>query len=249
MIHRRNHLPSSCRRGAVLACFALLSLCVAAAAQQKGGSPEGGKPSGKPDAAAKTRTAQRQSQVALVSKQEPMVRDFVAANHSELAPLLAALKEHNTAEYERAVRELYRVQSRLDSLKQRDPGRYDLELKIWQTKSRAQLVAAKIVVLEDMSEGDAGSSEALHQQLERLIAQNIKMRNQLLRKEKRRQQERIKKLSEQLERNSQPETIGREAELMLKAVRRQNGQSANKSRTGSPKNNRPKDSSDAAKKP
>lgn len=158
-----------------------------------------------------TSTKKRAKTALLLKQQESAVSDFVSENHAELAPLLESLKTHSPQQYSRAVRDLHRVQQRLASMRERDVDRHELELKIWQAKSRAQLLAAQLAVSDD---------ESLHEQLEKLVAQHLKFRGQLMRRDRRRQQERLKKLNEQIEQLAAPETLEREVETLVRAVRR-----------------------------
>jgi hypothetical protein len=142
--------------------------------------------------------------------QESLVLEFVAKNHGELSPLLQSLKKRQPQQYARAVRELSRVEQRLSSIRDRDEDRYALELKIWQVKSRAEVVAAKLAV---------SASDELRSQLEKLVAQNLRLRVQLLRRDRRKQQDRLKKLNEQIENFSSPEAIDRQVKILTRSGR------------------------------
>lgn len=150
-----------------------------------------------------------------LEQQEPDVLQFVAENHSELSPLLKALKKHSPQNYTRAVRDLHRVQQRLSSMRERDSQRHELEVKIWQTKSRAQLLAANLAANLPVSKSDPRRD-----QLEKLVGQHLRFRSQLLKRDRRRQQDRIKKLNEQIDKLSNADTLDREVEMLLRAVPR-----------------------------
>lgn len=170
-------------------------------------------------------TRKRNAKSALsLEQQEPAVLRFVSANHSELSPLLVSLKKHSPQQYERAVRDLHRVQQRLDTMRERDSERYELEIKKWQAKSRAQLVAAQLAVSDSVT---------LQQQLKRLVAQHLKLRAQLLKRDRRRQQDRLKKLNEQIAQVSKPEALEHEVEVLLRTVRRNAQQPSIKAKAAS----------------
>jgi hypothetical protein len=171
------------------------------------------------DGPAKKRTAKP---VLTVEQQETPVLQFVAENHAELEPLLESLKEHSPQQYGRAIRDLYRVQQKLATLRERDADRYKLEVKIWQTKSRAQLIAAKLAVAD---------SASLQLELEKTVAKHLKLRGQLLRRDRRRQQDRLKKLNEQIEDLAGSETLDREVQGLLRTVRRHAQQRGDKKKT------------------
>ena len=141
---------------------------------------------------------------------EDSVLEFVGKNHVELSPLLKTLKQHKPQQYARALRDLSRVEQRLSGIRERDPERYSLELKIWQAKSRAEVVAAKLAVSD---------SDQLRKQLEKLVAQNLKFRVQLLRRDRRKQQDRLKNLNAQIEQFSSTEAIDRQVKILTQKVR------------------------------
>lgn len=164
-----------------------------------------------------------------VEQQETPVLHFVAANHGDLEPLLKSLKDRRPQQYGRAIRDLYRVQQRLAMLREKDADRYQLEVKIWQAKSRAQLIAAKLAVA---NQGSVKSESAsLQRELELTVAQHLKLRGQLLRRDRRRQQDRIKKLNEQIEDLAKSETLDREVDALLRTVRRHAQQRGDKKKT------------------
>ena len=82
--------------------------------------------------------------IVLDAGQEASAVAFVRENHAELASLLDNLKESRPKEYQKAVRDLARVRERLAQMKANNGARYDLELAVWKTESRIQLLAARL---------------------------------------------------------------------------------------------------------
>jgi hypothetical protein len=74
---------------------------------------------------------------------------FVGQHHPELLELLTYLERHQPRAYGRAIDDLYRVSQRLAEMEQSDLERYQLELRVWQTKSRIQLLAARYQMSRD----------------------------------------------------------------------------------------------------
>lgn len=81
----------------------------------------------------------------LLPEREELTLSFVRKHHPELAALLESLKAMRPREYQRAIGELYQVSRSLEALKQRNPRRYELGLELWKAKSKAELLAAKLV--------------------------------------------------------------------------------------------------------
>jgi len=77
-------------------------------------------------------------------EREAAALTFVRQHHPELARILPALKDRQGGEYKRAIRELFRTSERLAQLRQRNPERYEIELKLWKLHSRVQVLAAKV---------------------------------------------------------------------------------------------------------
>ncbi|HEV7224944.1 MAG TPA: hypothetical protein VGN42_19730 [Pirellulales bacterium] len=71
---------------------------------------------------------------------------LVGAHHPELYGLLQQLKSDNPKQYQQAILDLYRASRRLSDRKEKDPVRYELELKAWKLDSQARLLAAKLTM-------------------------------------------------------------------------------------------------------
>lgn len=77
-------------------------------------------------------------------EREAAALTFVRAHHAELAELLDRLKTRRPAEYQKAIRELFRASERLAQSQEQQPLRYELELREWKLQSRIQLLVARM---------------------------------------------------------------------------------------------------------
>lgn len=85
------------------------------------------------------------------AEREKSALAFVEKHHPELAGLLTWLKEHKSADYQRAINEIVQTSVRLERIKEKQPDRYELELQVWQAGSRARLTAATAAITDDFS--------------------------------------------------------------------------------------------------
>ncbi|WP_425618846.1 hypothetical protein NA78x_002562 [Anatilimnocola sp. NA78] len=166
----------------------LLILLVACACVAVGNDVLAQKPGNKP-----TQKPGQARQIAITPEREATVTDFVERNHPELAQLLSHLKANQPKEYERAVRDLFRVTEKLAMVHERDSRQYDLELKAWQAQSRAQLLVARLKMGESESE-----NEELKKQLREILAEQWQARLDVLRLERERVTGRLSKLDEDI---------------------------------------------------
>jgi hypothetical protein len=132
-----------------------------------------------------SRGAKAKQQLAITPEREAAVRTFVERNHAELADLLAHLKENQSREYERAIRELFRVTERLATIQERDTTQYDLELALWTAQSQVQLLAAKMKM---------GDSDQLREELRAALETQADARLALLKHERQRAQNRLSRI-------------------------------------------------------
>jgi hypothetical protein len=140
----------------------------------------------RPSAAAKAKV-----QLAVTPEREAAVKTFVARNHPELTSLLDLLKANQPKEYERAIRELYRVSEKLATIQERDSELYDLELQAWQVQSRIQLLVARLKMAD---------SEDVRRELKEALGEQLKARAGLLRHERERVAERLQRIDRDLDR-------------------------------------------------
>jgi hypothetical protein len=83
------------------------------------------------------------------AQREAVALALVREHHGELIELLDHLKSQKHKAYLQAIQELWRASERLATVRQRDPERYDLELRAWKIDSRIRLLAAKLSMEQD----------------------------------------------------------------------------------------------------
>ncbi len=83
------------------------------------------------------------------AQREAAALALVREHHAELIELLDHLKSQKHKAYLQAIQELWRASERLATVRQRDPDRYDLELRAWKIDSRIRLLAAKLSMEQD----------------------------------------------------------------------------------------------------
>lgn len=123
-----------------------------------------------------------------VDKSEAGVLEFVREHHPELAGLLESLKENRPKEYQKAIRDLTRVRDRLANIN--DKRRYELELAIWKTESRIQLLAARLQM---------GDKDELRDQLREALNEQIDLKVSLLKHERDQARQRLERMETQLQ--------------------------------------------------
>lgn len=134
--------------------------------------------------------------LAITPEREAAVISFVERNHAELAALLAHLKANQPKEYERAVRDLFRVTEKLAMVHERDSRQYDLELKAWKSQSRAQLLVARL----KMTDPESANSEELKNQLREILSEQMQARLEVMKLERERVSGRLEKLNDDITR-------------------------------------------------
>jgi hypothetical protein len=117
---------------------------------------------------------------------------FVRENHPELADLLASLKPMRPDEYRKAVRDLSQVSRTLSQLRPRDPRRYELALAVWKTRSRVDLLTARLAATPP------GPAPELERQIRQAVAAQVDAEIVLQRLDRDRARERLAKLEESL---------------------------------------------------
>jgi hypothetical protein len=68
---------------------------------------------------------------------------FIKKQAPDILPLLEQLKKDNLTQYQHEIREVFYVTELLADL-QDEPRRYELELKIWKTESKAHALVARL---------------------------------------------------------------------------------------------------------
>jgi hypothetical protein len=122
-------------------------------------------------------------------KHERAALDFVAQHHSELSDLLGHLKSAQPKKYQQAIDELWRTNERLTTLQKRDADRYALELELWKTKSRIQVLAARLTMSKD---------PGLEEELLKLFQSQSKLQLEQLEADAKVAKQRLDKLQTQL---------------------------------------------------
>lgn len=161
-----------------------------------GGTSTSGKTAAGKSATGKTAAGKANASKPLVVTpgREAAAKAFVQLHHPELSELLIQLKESSTKEYERAIRDLFRTSERLAQIQERDPAAYELELKLWKVRSRAQLISAKLQMAD---------SEDLRNDLWSTLEEEYELQMQSLARERDRLEERLKGLNAQIDRLGQ----------------------------------------------
>jgi hypothetical protein len=156
-------------------------------------------------------TATNKDRQAVSPEREEAVMAFVKLNHPELAQLLKHLKENQPKEYERAIRELFRASDRLTQIHDRDRAQYDLEVQLWKTQSRVQLLTARLKM---------GESEELKKQLQDLLGEQIDNRAALLRHERQKVATRLSRIDSDLQRleNDRQKVIDKQLQTLTGAA-------------------------------
>jgi len=149
--------------------------------------------------------------ITVTPQREAAVMTFVQRNHAELAELLSFLKTSQPEEYERAIREIFRITERLDQIQDRDPLQYELEVAAWTAQSRAQLLAAKLKM---------GSSEELIKQLREALKSQNEAKLALLKHERQRAADRLAKIDGEIVRfdSDREKLIDRQVQLLTRAA-------------------------------
>ncbi|HEX5104863.1 MAG TPA: hypothetical protein VFV87_13680 [Pirellulaceae bacterium] len=183
--------------------LALVGLLLGNATGQQGGKSETNK----------RETGKNKPQaIAVTPEREAAVTTFVKRNHAELADLLAHLKANQPQEYERAVRDLYRITERLASIQERDPTQYDLELTLWTAQSRVQLFTAKLKM---------GTTDELKSELRQALDAQAEARVALLKHERTKVVDRLSRIDgdiAQLE-GEREKLIDKQLELLVRTAR------------------------------
>ena len=168
------------RRPIVICGMALFVLCVAALADElklpDAARPE---PAGvarpesprqeSPKGVAKDKSKAEKSLPAFTPEREAAALALVREHHPEVAELLDRLKSNRPAQYRRAIRELAQTSQRLAQWKDRDPARYELELKLWKLQSKVQLLSARATMSGDLVQ-ESELRAALAEQMDVRIA-------------------------------------------------------------------------------
>jgi hypothetical protein len=140
---------------------------------------------------ARTGKPGRAAALGFTPEREAAAMTFVRTHHPELATLLTRLKDRRPGEYQKAIRDLFRVSERLAQSQEMHPNRYELELEEWKLTSRVQLLVARLTM---------DRSAAMEQELRDLLAQQLEVHEKVIRLDRDRAAERVKSLDAELSR-------------------------------------------------
>jgi hypothetical protein len=104
-------------------------------------------------------------------EREAAALTFVRAHHPELAELLDRLKARRPQDYEKAIRDLFRVSERLALSREVFPVRYELELRQWKLTSRIQVLSARLSMKRTPEQEN---------ELKQLLAEQLEVHRELL---------------------------------------------------------------------
>jgi len=114
-------------------------------------------------------------------EREQRVLSFVETHQPELAKVLANLEKRKPAEYARAIEELDHSVQPLTSGKAKDPRLHELDVRAWQSRTRVELLGARLVAGKDgKAESKAKDREELERQLREAIAAELDIRAERL---------------------------------------------------------------------
>jgi hypothetical protein len=168
--------------------------------------------------------------VAMAAEREMAAMDFVREHHPELSDLLAQLKSVNPNEYHRATLDLARTSERLRGVKDRDPPRYELELRAWQLDSQIRLLSARLTMADN---------PALIEELKDLMLQRDRVQRAQQVLERQRLAARLEKLDAVLEKTAEEreQQVTAQLERLLSGI--QDSRPKGKAPRARPANNPP----------
>ncbi|TWT55769.1 hypothetical protein KOR42_25800 [Thalassoglobus neptunius] len=134
---------------------------------------------------------QAQDQKEAFTRQQEMVAlEFAKEHHRELHKLISQLKEMDPQRYESAIAELFESSERLNRFKERVPDRYETEIELWKIDSRVRLLVARSM---------SGMEEEAREQIRRLLIRRNRVRATQLAREKKKLEERIDRMEQQID--------------------------------------------------
>ena len=149
-------------------------------------------------------------------EREAAALTFVRKNRPELLAMLEGIKLRRPADYQRAVGDLFRTSEMLASVRQEDPGRYELALKGWQAEMHAGMLFARLV-------GQSGETKKveveLRQAVEKVVELQIEQTGYQVRRMER-ELERLRKQHQEQE-SHRAELVRERMAAMLQAVQQQ----------------------------
>lgn len=161
---------------------------------------------------AQKKPAQNKTAAPLSPKHEATALTFAKRHHAELASLLDQLKEMDAQKYQSAIQELFRTSERLSRYQKRMPDRYKSDLEIWKIDSRVRLIVARSV---------NGMEDETRKQVKGLLLKRNQIRFRQLTSDRKKQQDRLKRLDEQISQlKTDSDTIAeRDLDRLMRSVR------------------------------
>lgn len=93
--------------------------------------------------------AKRTAAPRLKPEQEAKAMTFADEHHPELANLLRQLKKKSAPQYIRGLREVWTTSQRLERIRERQPERFESQIKQWKCYSEIRLLTARYVLTND----------------------------------------------------------------------------------------------------
>lgn len=140
-------------------------------------------------AAAKKQAVQKAIPTKLTTDQEENALKFAKTHHPELARLLEQLRRKSSVEFKRGIREVHLAALRLDRMKEKQPARFKSELQTWKADSEIRLLSAKWIVSSD---------KKLEKQIQALLRKRQENRIEKLTTERERLAQRLQQLDDQI---------------------------------------------------
>ena len=159
------------------------------------------------------RTAKTKSQLLITPEREAAVMAFVRRHHKDLLDVVLYLKEHLPKDYQKAIRDIYRTQQRLSVFEDRgDLEKHKLELDLWKTQSRAQLLTAEYRMTKN---------DKILNQIEKLLKRRYELRIMLLKHDRQKFVSRLDKLDQQIGKLklAQQQSIARQIRLLTRPAK------------------------------
>ena len=153
---------------------------------------------------------------AFTEEREAAALTFVRKNRPELLAMLEGIKLRRPAEYQRAVGDLFRTSEMLTSVRQEDPGRYELALKGWQAEMHAGMLFARLV-------GQPGETKKVEAELRQAVEKVVELQIEQTGYQVRRMEvelERLRKQHQEQE-SRRAELVRERMAAMLQAVQQQ----------------------------
>jgi len=165
--------------------------------------------------------AKAQLPVTITPEREAAVMTFIDRNHPELGDLLTHLRDSQPDAYDQAVKELFRTTERLASIKERDPAQYELEITVWKSQSRVQLLSAKMKM---------AVTEDLKKELRTALGEQSDAKLALTKHERKKAADRVSKLDDDIQRftSEREKIIDRQLQLLTRNAEGRGGKAGTK---------------------